>query len=299
MKKLFLVFSIFIASPHISYVGGNLNTVWASPIIGPCTSTLPRQSFRLASHLMYMDFNKKWDNVDSVWNPLGDSSYIAVLSLWKIAYGFENIFTVRMSAPINYQQQWTETSYGLGDIVIDMKYSIYSPRTRELTYAGKVYSEFSAIGGVRLPTGADKNTTLPLARWLGRGSTDAEIAGLVRIGNSIGAINAMIGYWGNGVLGEDRGDEVFYNFTVEGPHIFEKNYFLFLVELDGSKIGRSHYLLQVCPGIQFTITYGRGTEIERKVEHAVALEASWPIPIEAEGGYKYNFAPFIGVNWTF
>ena len=211
---------------------------------------------------------------------------------------------MRISIPLNYQQQKIDTSkttFGVGDIVVDAKYCIFSPVARELTYAGKVYPEFSIIGGVRLPTGGKKDTPPPVARWLGKGSADVGIAGLAKVGDGIGAVHGMIGYWYNGLLGEDttRGDEIVYNFTIEGPKIFNKNYLILLVEIDGSKIGRYHYLCQVCPGIQYIITYGRGLRIERKIEHAITIEASFPIPIEAEGGYKYKFAPYTGVTWTF
>ncbi|MBI4722096.1 MAG: hypothetical protein HY769_03720 [Candidatus Stahlbacteria bacterium] len=274
--------------------------LWASPIIGPCATPLTRQTFKLTSHTMYMNFTEKWSDIDTVWYSLGkDSSYMAILSLWELYYGFENIFTIRMSMPLNYQQKKIgekETIVGVGDMVVDAKYCIFSPVARELTYAGKVYPEFSAIGSVRLPTGGKKDTPPPVARWLGKGSADLGIAGLVRVGNGIGAVHGMIGYWYNGLLGEDREDEICYNFTIEGPKIFN---IVLLAEIDGSKIGRYHYLCQVCPGIQYIITYGRGTRIEHKVEHAINIEASFPIPVEAEGGYKYKFAPYTGITWTF
>lgn len=276
---------------------------WAMPIIGPCATPSPRQTIRFTSHFMYMDFCDKWVIEDSAWAPLEkDSSYMAFLSLWEAYYGFENVFTIRAQVQLNYQNQnlgESKTIYGVGSTVIDAKYNIWGPARRELTYAGKVYPEFSAIGGIRLPIGGGKDTLAPVARWLGGGTTDLELGGLVRVGNGIGSVYGTIGYWYNGVYGGDREDEVFYNFTIEGPKIFEKNYLVLLVELDGSKIGRYHYLTQVCPGIQFVITYGRGVKVAWHVEHAIAIETSFPIPIEAEYGYRYKFAPYIGVSWTF
>jgi hypothetical protein len=245
-----------------------------------------------------MNFSERWLYSESTFTALEkDSAYMAILSLWEAYYGFENIFTFRASVPINYQNKNSETSVGVGDVILDLKYNIYNP-SRRMGFAGVIYPEFSFIAGIRAPTGADTNTAFPVSRWIGKGSIDAELGGLMRLGDGIGAIYGALIYWWNGLTGNDRGDELFYNFTVEGPALFSKNYLLFLVELDGSKIGHD-YLLQVCPGTKFIITYGRGLRVERKVEHCVEIYASCPIPIKAEGGYKYSFAPFVGISWVF
>lgn len=296
-KNLLLLLGIFVGTNNIP------QNTYAIPIIGPCSTPLARQTFKITSHFLYMDFHDKWIPIDTAWAPLGkDSSYRAVLSLWELYYGFENIFTLRAAAQLHYQNKHLgegKIIYGVGDIVIDAKYNIWGPAHRELTYAGKLYPEFSAIGGMRLPMGSSKDTPAPVVRWLGGRSTDVEICGLFRVGNGIGAVYGTIGYWYNGVSGDDRDDEVFYNFTVEGPQIFEKNYLILLVELDGSKIGRYYHLTQICPGAQFIITYGRGIKAAWRVEQAVVIEASVLIPIEAEGEYKYRVTPFIGMTWTF
>jgi hypothetical protein len=247
---------------------------------------------------MYMDFTEKWLEDDSVWS--STESQKTTLSLWQLFWGFENIFTIRAAAQISHQDPelgGSKTATGMGDFIIDAKYNFYNPG-RELGYAGVIYPEFSAVVGVRAPSGASTDTPVPLSHWLGAGSTDLEVGGLVRLGNHIGALHAMIGHWLNGLLGEERQDETFYNVTLEGPRLFNKNFLIFLVELDGSTLGHE-YCTQICPGVEYIITYGRGVEIKRKIEHAIALQASFPIPINTRGGYRYKYAPFVGVSWTF
>jgi hypothetical protein len=188
------------------------------------------------------------------------------------------------------------TAYGLGDIVLDAKWNIYNP-ARELTYAGKVWPEFSIIGGVRIPVGAPYDS-YPLMKYIGTGTGDIEMGGLFRLGNHIGAVYGSVIYWHKGMIKGKREAEIKYNFTIEGPKLLEKNYLIFLCEVEGSKIEENH-LVSICPGIQYAFTYGRGIEVERKVEHEVRFEFCCLIPIEAEGGYKYLFTPFAGISWKF
>jgi hypothetical protein len=271
------------------------------PIIGPYAPTLTRQQIMLRKHILYMDFREIWDPKNKKWlTPKMANWYTTLLSIWEIYYGFENVFTIRASFKINYGHQEvfnSKKSIKTGDVIIDAKYSLYNP-ARELEYAGVVHPEFTLISGIRIPTGAQENTPNPITRWVGNGSGDVEIGGAVRLGNSIGAIHASIVYWHKGLIGGEREAELDYNFTIESPRLFEKNYLLFLLELDGSKIG-THYLFQVCPGIQYGLTYGRGIRVEREVEHEIRFEASVLIPVEAEGGLRYKFAPFGGISWTF
>jgi len=268
----------------------------ATPIIGTRAPTLVRQGIMSKLHIMYMNFTHYWANEE--WIEFGeDSSYTAILSLAEVHYGFEKPLTVRAIFPVAYQQQdfgESESSVGIGDIIVDLKYNIYDP-SKKLGYAGILYPTFSALVGARFPAGGD--TLFPIRKWLGMGSTDLKIGGLIRLGNGIGAFNLGLSYWFNGLLGDDTDDETFYNVGIETPYIFNK--LSVILELDGSKEEGENYILQFCPGLQYRIQYGRGERLRRRVEHEVLIEASFPIPIKAEGGFKYSFAPFMGVSWYF
>jgi len=268
--------------------------------MGLPTTSLARQQIMVKSHTGYFSFVEKWE--DEEWRKFTqEEKYYSILSKWELYYGFEDVLTLRSSFRVFYEKldekERERVVYGLGDIVLDAKWNIYNP-ARELTYAGKVWPEFSIIGGVRIPVKGPPYDSYPLMKYVGTGTGDVEMGGLLRLGNHIGAVYASVIYWHKGMIKGEREAEIKYNFTIEGPKLLEKNYLIFLCELEGSKIGENH-LVAICPGIQYAFTYGRGIEIERKVEHEVRFEFSCLIPVEAEGGYKYLFTPFAGVSWKF
>lgn len=293
MKKIQIYF-LLLASCFLL-----LSNLSAIPTVGTSAATLPRQGIFSKLHIVYMEFTHYWSS-NKEWVEFGgDSSFTAILSLTEIHYGFENPLTVRAVFPTEYQQkdfENSETSFGMGGVVIDFKYNLFDP-SKKLGYTGVVYPTFSAIAGARVPTGGSPDTPYPIRKWTGIGSTDFKIGGLMRLGNGIGALHAGLSYWFNGLLGDDTDDETFYNVGLESPFIFNK--VAIILELDGSKEEGDYYLLQFCPGLQYRIQYGRGEKIKHRVEHEVRIDASFPMPIKAEGGFKCPTALFIGASWYF
>ncbi|MCK4352670.1 transporter [candidate division WOR-3 bacterium] len=236
----------------------------ASPIVGSSANTLPEGKFMFEAHIMYMNFTESYSN-DWI-RFAGDSSFNVVLLLPQFYYGIRDFLTVRLTIPITINNQnfgVKKKSQGLGDIVLDTKYNFYKE------------PKISGFLGLRFPTG-DKNAEISL----GDGSTD--MVGGVLITKRVAPIayHIKLGYWLNG-KGFD--DKIFYNLTLEKP-IFNK--WAIVGELDGSRQG-DKYILQFCPGIQYKGITG------------LTLEASFEIPVTAKGGFKYQYAPFIGLIYIF
>lgn len=272
----------------------------AAPMIGPTPQTLTALDFIIKSHLIYVNYNYRWNvlNGDSNWVKFdGDSTYMRLFNVLEIDYGFEKNWTVRVIAPVNFESQKFDSSYtkfAPGSVILDTKYNMYNP-TKEMGFVGTFYLEFSPFIGVRLPTG-DKSAFFSPTKT----STDFELGVLTRVGDSKGAVYLSLGYWSNGLLSkEEITDEMFYNATVEFPAIIDR--FVLLCEVDGmaSTAEDRYYSLRIYPELQCKLYHHVGPELYQKVIQELSFDIAAAFPLIERGAFKYDFAPYVGWHWRF
>ncbi|MDD2890399.1 MAG: hypothetical protein PHE49_07150 [bacterium] len=278
----------------------NTNAI-AEPIVGSTPTTMPSLGFMFREHFMYINYTSQRLN-DTTYIKIGaDSSFTRMVNVLQIDYGFEKNWTLRLTIPVTFENMKLDTTYSKfapGGITLDTKYNLFNP-TKEMGFVGTYYLEFSPFLGVRFPTG-DKSAFFSPTK----SSTDLELGILGRFGDSKGAAYLTFGYWSNGLLSKDENitDEIFYNFTIESPFIFNK--VMILCELDGlaSTAGDTYYYSLRCyPGLKYRLlqTVSEGGSLYQKTLHELLLEATCAIPIAEMGDFKYDYAPYVGINWKF
>jgi hypothetical protein len=155
---------------------------FALPIVGASANTIPAGTFMLDVWGTYQNFVYSWDESSdpnySGWVGFTNGNQIVATSFVpRIYYGVTDWLTIRAALPIEDRyadlESWSsaKSNTGLGDIIIDPKIQLYRGEGG--------FPRFSALAGVRFPTGDTEGVDRFRTLALSDGSTDYMIGGVI------------------------------------------------------------------------------------------------------------------------
>jgi hypothetical protein len=183
----------------------------ALPIVGRSAATIPAGTFMLDTWGIYRNYAYSWEEAaepdDSGWVGFTRRERMTAASFVpRISYGVTDWLTVRAAVPVEDRYgefaDWVtgRSNTGLGDIVIDPKFQLYSGQDG--------FPMFSILAGVRLPTGDTKGVDRYRTLALSDGSTDFMLGGVATHSSGPLTGHACATYWSNGekTSGADAAD---------------------------------------------------------------------------------------------
>ena len=252
--------------------------VQGDPIVGAGASTGPKGMLIVEPHYLYMDFQEMYDAVtgDYVDLPPGGNLEFQ-MALLQVTYGISERFWPRLNIPYWWRSMSLGpaqgNSSGFGDIIVDLK--------SKLIMGENLQQGVVLLTGLKLPTG--DSDELPS---LGDGSVD--FGGGLTASKRFGPVqlNGFAAWWFNeeNDFGDDR-DELEYSASAQ---FLLSRSVIPNVEVYGKRLeGGSERSLDLVLGLQYW------------PKRKLLVEAAVRIPIDNKGGYKYDWAPYVGVMALF
>jgi hypothetical protein len=264
----------------------------ASPLVGASANTIPQGTFMMDTWYLYRNFTRSYvddlhgDNVGG-WVDLPDStSVVAVDFVPRVYYGVTDWLTLRVGVPLSYRgvdfdpAGSGDSSFGIGDIVIDPKMQVYRGEGG--------YPRLALLAGVQLPTG-DAKADPPLSD----GSTDFLAGFAVTNRMDDAEAHVCVTYWWNGEAdnGANVKDMWIASASIENPL---DAYWTLLWEAK-AYVGETpdeYKRLYVCPGISW----------DNGCHFSIGLSAMVSVIADGGGGISwldYEWAPYIRSYYRF